>query len=307
MGTKRLVTALIIGLMPVLLAGCAPAVGKPAQAGTPRAAAEPQVSYPVGVRTLDLRRGAARPLPTTVWYPSAGPTGPTPRVDAEVAAGRFPIVLYSHGLDSLPDLHRAVTTRLAAAGFVVVAPAYPYTKRGSRRFDRDDVRHQPADARHVIRQLSRLDRVPGDLFAGRLDTANIAAAGHSAGGFTTAGLFTDGHAEQWRGGIVIAGGSRVAFGGTAAPMLFVHGSADPIVKAARGRAAYDRVPWPKAFLTLVGQDHGTYLTPGRPGFAQTMAAMTHFLRWILQGDQTARQKIADAAHLTGVTDFENRL
>jgi dienelactone hydrolase len=113
-----------------------------------------------------------------------------------VAAGRFPLMLYSHGL-----------------------------------------RRQPGDAWQVIRQIVRLDRVRGDLFAGHLDVTRIAAAGHSAGGFATAGMFTAGHSERLRAGIVIAGGGMAgAFAGPAAALLFVHGEADPTVPLATGHA-----------------------------------------------------------------------
>jgi dienelactone hydrolase len=303
---KRLVAGLAALLLPVALAACGPAVA--AQPPAQRATAAPQAAYPVGVRTLALRRGTARPLPTTVWYPAAGQTGASdgPVRDAPMATGRFPVILFSHGLRSLPENHAQLTARWAAAGFVVAAPAYPHTNLRAERFDRADVRHQPADAWQAIREIVRLDRTRGDPFAGRLDPTRLAAAGHSAGGFTTAGLFTAGHSRWLRGGIVIAGGMRHTFGGPSAALLFVHGGADPTVSAARGRAAYDQVPWPKAFLTLTGQGHGEYLTPGWPGFDQTIATTIDFLRWTLYGDEDARRRIPTDARLPGVSRLDGR-
>ncbi|HEX7743932.1 MAG TPA: alpha/beta hydrolase [Micromonosporaceae bacterium] len=284
------------------LAGCGSAVA----ASTPA-----ERSYPVGVRTLALSRGADRPLPTTVWYPAAGvplaadsPGGPVP--GAPVAAGRFPIVLFSHGLHSLPEHHAQLTVRWAAAGFVVVAPAYPHTRLGAGRFDRADVRQQPADAWYVVRSVAALDLAFGDPFAGHLDPGRVAAVGHSAGGYTTAGLFTAGHSPTLRGGIVIAGGMREQFGGPPAPMLFVHGSADPIVPAARGHDAFRRVRWPKAFLTLVGQGHGEYLLPGHAGFDPTMESMTDFLRWVLLDDPAARERLP-LDDVPGITTWAGRI
>ncbi|MEV1285654.1 alpha/beta hydrolase [Micromonospora sp. NPDC049679] len=303
---KRLVTGVIALLMPVALTACGQAIAAPVPA--PRAAAAPQQAYAVGVRTLTFGRGTARPLPTIAWYPAAsGSAGDAPRRNVPLADGRFPIVLYSHGLHSMPAHHAALTTRWAAAGFVVVAPAYPYTNLRTARFDRGDVRNQPADAWHVINQVRVLNDVPGDLFAGRLDTARVAAAGHSAGGYTTAGMFTRGHSARLRGGIVIAGGMRDTFGGPPAAMLFVHGGADPTVKLATARSAYDRTPWPKGFLTLPGQRHGEYMGPGQPGFDQIMATMTDFLRWTLYGDATARGRLPADAQRPGVTRWEGRI
>jgi dienelactone hydrolase len=235
----------------------------------------------------------------TVWYPAAG---------GRVAPGRFPVVLHSHGLRSLPALHAALTTRWAAAGFVVAAPTYPNTNLRAPRFDRHDVRRQPADAWRAVRHLTRLAGTPGDPFAGHLDTARIAASGHSAGGFTTAGMFTSGHPARLRAGIVIAGGGMAgSFAGPPATLLFVHGGADQVVPPGVGRAAYDRTDWPRAFLTLTGQGHGEYLTPGRPGFEQVLAATTDLLRWRLYDDRAAGRRIAAGATRAGVTTFENRL
>ncbi|QGN47045.1 alpha/beta hydrolase family protein [Micromonospora sp. WMMD558] len=294
MGVQRLVAALLAAL---LLAGCAPATS--VTGGPPPAHPAPGSPYAVGVRTFTLDPGSARPLPVTLWYPAEG---------AAVADGRFPVVVYSHGLDSLPRLHAGLVTRWAAAGFVVAAPAYPHTRRGAPRFSRADVRHQPADAWRLIRHLVRLDTRRGDPLAGHLDVARFAAAGHSAGGFTTAGMFTPGHSARLRAGIVIAGGGMA--GGRAdpaAPLLFVHGTADRVVPLRVGRAAYDRASGPAAFLSLLGQGHGEYLGPGRRGFDQVLAATTEFLRWTLYGDPAARRRLTGAALSPGVTAFEHRL
>ncbi|WP_444543576.1 alpha/beta hydrolase family protein [Micromonospora okii] len=276
---KRL---LLAALAAALLSGCGTATA--AAPGTaPPARPAPAGAYPVGVRTFTLDPAGARPLPVTVWYP-AGPGG--------VAPGRFPVVVFSHGLASLPELHAPLTSRWAAAGFVVAAPAYPHTRRGAARFTRADVRHQPADGWRLIRHLVRLDARRSDPLAGHLDVARFAAAGHSAGGFTTAGMLTAGHSPRLRAGIVIAGGGLAgAFAGPSAPVLFVHGGADPIVPLSVGRAGYARAPGPAAFLTLTGQDHGAYLAPGHPGFVQVLATTTDFLRWTLYGDPAALARL----------------
>ncbi|MGW4499410.1 alpha/beta hydrolase family protein [Micromonospora sp. NPDC004336] len=293
MGIKRLFAVLTTAL----LAGCAPATAAPG-AGAPPARPAPAVAYAVGVRTFTVDPASARPLPVTVWYPAD---------DDGVAAGRFPVVVYSHGLDSLPELHAGLTARWAAAGFVVAAPAYPHTRRGAHRFSRADVRRQPADGWRLIRHLVRLDARDGDPLAGHLDVTRFAAAGHSAGGFTTSGMFTSGRSGRLRAGIVIAGGGTAgSFAGPPAPLLFVHGTADPIVPASVGRAAYHRTGGPAAFLSLLGQGHGEYLTPGRPGFDQVLATTTDFLRWALYGDPAAGRRLPGDARSPGVTVYETR-
>ena len=78
-----------------------------------------------------------------------------------------------------------LVTRWAAAGFVVAAPAYPRTSGDAASRDRG--RPQPA-GRRVVRHRpgARTRQAPGDPLRGRLATDRIAAAGHSAGGITTA-------------------------------------------------------------------------------------------------------------------------
>ncbi|WP_091322293.1 alpha/beta hydrolase family protein [Micromonospora chersina] len=260
-------------------------------------------SDPSSDATSSLTSGSATSGPTD----GGAAAGPVPWPDVPVAAGRFPVVVYSHGLHSLPDLHAPLTTRWAAAGFVVVAPTYPRTSLRARDFTRADVRNQPADGWRLIRHLVRLDARPGDPLAGHLAVDRFAAAGHSAGGFTTAGMFTSGHSRRLRAGIVIAGGGLAgSFAGPVAPMLFVHGGADPIVPEPVGRAAYARSLGPAAFLGLPGQGHGEYLTPGRPGFAQVLAATTDFLRWTLYDDRRARDRLPADAVLPGVTTLTTR-
>ncbi|WP_423790598.1 alpha/beta hydrolase family protein, partial [Micromonospora globispora] len=206
--------------MTALLAGCGPATAATGGAPPPARHA-PLGAYAVGVRQLTVDPTGPRPLPVTIWYPAAGgPPGPTQATsDAPVAAGRFPVVIYSHGLRSLPELHAPLTTRWAAAGFVVAAPTYPRTNLRTPTFTRADVRNQPADGWRLIRHLVRLDARRADPLAGHLDVDRIAAAGHSAGGFTTAGMFTAGHSARLRSGIVIAGGGLAgSFAGPPAPL-----------------------------------------------------------------------------------------
>ncbi|MFD6695691.1 alpha/beta hydrolase family protein [Micromonospora aurantiaca (nom. illeg.)] len=248
----------------------------------------------------------ASSLPSVVAAPSgrATPASPGPRVrpGAPFAAGRFPVVLYSHGLRSLPALHAALTTRWAAAGFVVVAPTYPRTNQRARAYTRDDVRNQPADAWRLIRHLVRLGARHGDPLGAHMAVDRFAAAGHSAGGHTTLGMFASGQPSPLRAGIVIAGGRMVAgLSRPLAPMLFVHGSADRIVPESIGRAAYARCLGPAAFLSLTGQGHGEYLTPGRPGFAQVLATTTDFLRWTLYADRAALHRLPTDATAPGTT------
>jgi dienelactone hydrolase len=303
----RRVLAVLLGVLAVVLA-ITPVVdhGKPRQAS---AADTGRKSYGVGTRSMIFSRGSGRLLPTLIWYPARGSGG----AGAPPARGRFPVLLYSHGLASLPIDHGQVAVPLAAAGFIVAAPTYPKTNKHVSKVERADVANQPADASEVINEILRLgdgaaaDGTERDPLAGHIDANKIAAIGHSAGGTTTNGLLASRRDGRISAGVVIAGRPMGQYAGPPAPMLFVHGDADPVVTYDNGRTAYGRVPWRKAFLTLLGQQHGEYLGRGAPGNTQTLATIVEFLRWALGLDPAARERLTATATLPGVTRFEDEL
>jgi dienelactone hydrolase len=280
--------ALIGVLVAGTLAACAATpAGSPVEPVAAIAAA-PVPGFAVRVHTLNLYRTEQRPLPTIVWYPAA--------------PGRFPVVLLSHGLGGQPDGFTDLAQALAGAGFVVAAPAYPHTRKHAPLFDRNDVHNQPGDAKFVLESLAR-DPVVGPIAASR-----GCAAGFSAGGFTTSGMFTT---ARWRGlrcGIVISGGAMEGgFTGAAAPILFIHGDADNVVAYSRGRSAYENLFWPKAFLTMYGQGHGEFLDSKRAGFEPAAATIVDFLRWNLYGDTAARDRLVADGTLAGVAAVDLKL
>jgi dienelactone hydrolase len=294
MGARRLIGAATATILALAMVAC----GHDQPVAPPRAAARPTVTpaatYPVGLRVLRLSRGPRRPLPTLVFYPAApwslAGAGQQP-VD-QPATGRFPLVVFSHGLSGSPERYSAALTGWAAAGFVVVAPTFPYTSQYTADFRRSDIVRQPDDVRYVLAQVRRLDATPGDPLAGHIDTTRIAAIGHSAGGYTTSGLFTAGHDPSLKAGVIMAGWlAPGAFAGAPATMLFLQGTADPIVPEARSRQAFDRVPWAKTYLLLRHNSHATYLRPGQIGYAVMESTVIDFLRWTLDGDQAAEERL----------------
>jgi len=284
-------------------AATAPSRSPGAATDEPPAGKAPTGSFATGVRTLPLNRDGDRPLPVTIWYPAA-------RAGGAPAQGRFPVVLFSHGLTGIPADYQRLLARWAAAGFVVAAPAYPHTRRGAARFDVADVLNQPTDASFVLTAVLALDTAGGDPLRGRIDTSRVAAAGHSAGGVTTVGLFTY-RDMRLDAGVVLAGsalGVGTRYAGPAVPMLFIHGGRDEVVEYASGKAAYDAVPWPKAMLTLPEGDHGRALQrPGDPTFQLVSDATVEFLRWSLYGDPAARRRLPAAAEAGGLGTLDDNL
>ncbi|MBN1174089.1 MAG: hypothetical protein JXA67_18090 [Micromonosporaceae bacterium] len=284
-----------------------PPAGPSASASARRSA--PQSAFAVGVRTLNLSRSADRPLPTTIWYPASGSASrgaPVARKGASVAQGRFPLVLASHGLTGLPEHLAPITTRLAAAGFIVAAPAYPHTNRNAAKTNVLDVANQPADAFFVLEAVIKLGVTSGDALFGRIDSDRIGAAGHSAGGFTTGGMFSAEHGSRLKAGIIVSGGSLGLSRTPEASILFVHGDSDEVVSYDTGKSAYNRLTWPKAFLTVVGGDHTAFLAPRNPAFSPIIKTITDFLRSTLYDDAAARSRLA-ADGSSATTRYEQEL
>lgn len=318
---RRRAALVTAALLSAGLAGCSggaaptarPAPDAPPTATTPAprvpAGHAPTTSFAVGVRQLKLNRGGDRPLPVTLWYPARGASGGEPERSAAAATGRFPVVVFSHGLGGRPADYQLLLSRWAAAGFVVAAPAFPHTG-ASGDGNPLDVLNQPADVSYALTQVLTLDRRAGDPLRGHLDPDRVAAAGHSAGGVTTIGLFTAGRDERLDAGIVFAGtalGVGTAFAGAAAPQLFVHGEADEVVSYAAGRAVYDAVPWPKAMLSLPRGDHGRALLSDGKALRVVADTTVEFLRWTLYGDAAAKKRLPADATRGGLATLDDHL
>jgi fermentation-respiration switch protein FrsA (DUF1100 family) len=292
----------ILILVLALTAGCSPS--NPPRADPTRAASTPPSSpapdksekpeqrrapadeLPIATRELDFQRGKDRPLPTTVWYPTEGEKP-------------FPLIVFSHGLTSEPEAYATVLKAWARAGFVVAAPKFPHTKYQAKDYDPLDVINQPADVSEVITRMLAYGKAHGDL----IDPARVAAAGHSAGGITTVGLFSGNRDKRLTAGVVLSGRQvlPVPFQGMPVPMLFVHGKLDKTVPYADGKATFDAVRWPKALLTVTEGGH-VALTKD---FAPVIATTTDFLRYALYDDATARTRLkkdATKGNLATLTD-----
>jgi dienelactone hydrolase len=210
------------------------------------------------------------------------------------AVGRFPLVLFSHGMSGSPERVADALASWAAAGFIVAAPSYPYTKEHTPDYRRWDIVNQPNDARFVLTQVVALNGMPGEPLRGRIDVDHIAAVGHSAGGYTTTGLFVAGHDPRLRAAVVLSGWRAPgAFAGPPAQMLFLQGTVDRVVPVAKSRAAYYRVPWPKRYLLLRGVSHANYLRPGDLGYPRMEHVVLGFLRWTLKDDHSDGSLAAD--------------
>lgn len=261
--------------------------------------------HPVGMTHFEFSRGKDRPLPTEVWYPAAGPAqraGARPRttVDASPAAGRFPLIVWSHGLFSNPMLQQDIIRFFAENGFIVVGATYPHTAVDGPTFSRADIVNQPLDASYVLTQMLK----PGNPIEPHIDATRMAAVGHSAGGTTTDGIFTIHRDPRFKAGIIISGRPQGAYQGSPVPLLFVHGDKDPVVAYSQGRQSYAADKWPKAFLTMIDTEHGAALGFPDRGHPQVTSTMIDFLRWTLDGSTAARNRMPVDGNVPGISHYE---
>ncbi|MEV6930424.1 chlorophyllase [Dactylosporangium sp. NPDC051485] len=272
-------------------------------AGATAIASSARAPHAVGIRRFNFSRGKDRPLPSIVWYPvrgSARQTHGRTQLDATALPGEFPLLVWSHGFYSNPQMQEGMTKFLAESGYVVVAPAYPFTKKDGPKFDKTDVPNQAVDASYVITQML----LPSNPLAASIDPDRLGAIGHSGGGTTTDWLFTGHRDPRLKVGVIFAGRPTTAYKGSPVPMLFIHGDKDPVVAYSQGRESYGKNPWPKAFLTIEGGEHGAGTNDPERGHTQVLATLLDFLNWALNDDDAARMRLTGDATLAGFTHFE---
>ena len=143
---------------------------------------------------------------------------------------RFPLVVVSHGVGSVPAHYTILAEELASQGYLVAAINHSYGSgvtfvprrgaqplhrrwlqnsgvgRGADQFWQDAVQEWAADIRFVIDQLAEEHRVPTDVFGGRLDLGRIATLGHAHGG--SAAVYAAQVDRRIRASVVLDGTAR---------------------------------------------------------------------------------------------------
>jgi predicted dienelactone hydrolase len=184
-----------------------------------RFANRPDVTHPDGQGGFAT---ATRRLPLLVWYPAAGgdqhtsydyETSPVPTVapgtvpaivhvpgaaarDAAPAAGRFPLLVISHGFLNRAAMFSDLAEILASRGYVVAVIDHGDLDdmKASRDFAfLNVIAHRADDQRLVIAEIARAADGK-DAFWSHVDPARTALAGYSMGGYgalQTAGATID--------------------------------------------------------------------------------------------------------------------
>jgi pimeloyl-ACP methyl ester carboxylesterase len=133
---------------------------------------------------------SAATYPVETAYSATGPYATTTGTATDGAGNTFrlyrpsdyaalgfdsPIVTWGNGTDATPEMYSRLLTHLASYGFTVIASTLTNTGSGNQI---------AAGARYLVAQ----NGTAGSVFEGNLDTAHVAAVGHSqgAGGATRA-------------------------------------------------------------------------------------------------------------------------
>ncbi len=291
----------------ILVAGLAP---------TALAADEPAADHPVGVltRTFEDRsrptpasggepKHKGRTLETTIWYPAtAGPIANGTAVP-DVAGGPYPLILFAHGLSATPATYEDLLTRIAAAGYVVVAPKFPLSSGGGPlEPDAGDVGNQPGDLSFLIDEMLDATRASEGLLAGLIDEKAIGVAGHSNGGITVLGATAHSCCRDKRiKAVAVLSGAPAPYPGgkytfaNMPPLLIVHGTADSLVPLDGMKRTFNKARGPKVLLTVEGGDHGSSASVDGPAGASVLATITDFFAGYLRGDDAAIARLPNDA------------
>ncbi len=261
-------------------------------------------SHPVGVRSFDTTdTSRSRHLPVEVWYPAAAehagadtsdatmdrydllpgfpPMAQQALRDAAAAAGRFPVVIFSHGFGGHRRQSTFLCTHLASHGYVVAAMDHTgNTVLDMAQMTLAVMMGEPMpDAEPMVRELITLrpddvrfvlDRLlAGELGvdAADLDAGRVGMSGHSFGGWTT--LKVSGLDDRVRAALPLApaGGASPLLAemlrdsldfewGSEIPTLFLAADHDTLLPVEGMRELLRRTPSHDKRLVVLGNaDH----------------------------------------------------
>jgi dienelactone hydrolase len=251
----------------------------------------------------------SRTLVTSIWYPAVEGSATSPEVDAtpDVANGPYPLIVFSHGLGTVPRDYESLLRAWAAAGFVVAAPKFPLTSLGTPGgVDPADVYNQPGDVSFVISVLLLDSMTHTGLLSDMISQNEVGVAGHSEGAITTLGFFnTCCRDPRIKAAAVFSGdpeaypGGHYVFDGQP-PMLVVHGTKDGFLPYGQMVSVFNQQKGPKVLLSLLGANHGNWVHPRSKWFPSVVHTSIDFFRRYLEQSEAAGARIADDAQ-PGVT------
>jgi len=260
--------------------------------------------YPAGVRTARLRDASRdRALPVELWYPGSDtergrdldpahqdhyevlpgfPAQPQEAVrDVEARAGRFPLVVFSHGYSGDRRQSTHFTTHLASHGYVVASVDHTgnttldvFQNAADTGADAtlesalagivESATQRPSDVSFVIDQVLA---GAGDLSDHIDENAQIGMTGHSFGGWTS--LMVTGNDERVGATLPLApAGGSVSWDGPNplgdalsfewhrdVPVLYLVAERDTLLPLGGMRELLAKTPSSKRMIVLENADH----------------------------------------------------
>lgn len=190
-----------------------------------------------------------RKLVTTITYPDV--------------AGRFPLIVLSHGLTGNPERLTEIAAAWARMGYIVAVPMFPLTSDATpgAATNVGDAANQPADVSFVIDRIIASDNDDKSPLNGKVLTDRIGAAGHSLGGATTYAVAQNDCCRDDRiDAVIIMSGIRLLNPDgdhldKMPPTMLLHGKADQVLKYSLSEEVYPQVGTPKWFVTLLTAGH----------------------------------------------------
>ena len=195
---------------------------------------------------------------------------------AALRAGRFPLLVFSHGNGGIRHQNVFQVEHLASHGYIVVsadhtgnagvtplpARALPYDRSGRGRSARD----RPVDVSFLITELLRLGARADGWLENRLDPDRIGILGHSFGGFTVCKVAETDRRVKAILPMTVAYGRK-----TSVPMLLMLGERDRTMGSAGNAVArmyYKACSGPKHLVSLKRGGHFSFtdMDAISPGF-----------------------------------------
>lgn len=233
-------------------------------------------------------------LRAVAWFPDQSFTTPSP------------VLLFSHGFHGCATQSRYLTTGLAAAGYIVIAPdhadAVCHDGPSALRYKSDEPFRTPEnwtdqtyqnradDLRHLI-QAAQADPA----FAGKADWSRLGLMGHSLGGYTVLGL--GGAWPSWRlesvkailalSPYALPFNLHGALHDLSAPVMYLTGTRDRFIKPfLRGeKGTFEQSPVPKFYVVFEGARHLSFSDRGSDQEHKLILAYSlGFLDMFLKGE-----------------------
>ena len=262
----------------------------------PATAARPEPPEGIGpwdvgfatVEMIDPTRGD-RTLPVDIWYPvdSKDAVGDPAQLDLFVttfaldhaladpepsSAGRFPLVVFSHGSGGFRAQSWTLLESLASHGFVVVAPDHVGNTALDDLFGTRDPSsvvafNRPRDVSFVIDEIVGWTEDPTSRYGSVIDAEEIGVAGHSFGGFTAlavAGGFGDYDADRRVDAIMpiaaaVGGLSNDELASVTVPTFLLSGTDDVTVPLANTERAWGLLSSKEAYRAdVVAGGHNSF-------------------------------------------------